>query len=61
MLLKQVFKSWEGVSRRVDFENAHSKTHRFSKVRFWKGQLDINPMQKERFADYTWQIEKKKR
>ena len=61
MLLVQVFKTAEGVRKRVAFENAHSKTHRFEAVRMFNGYVDTHSFEAERMLAYTWRIRKEKR
>lgn len=41
MLRKQVFKTYEGVMKRVRFENAHSKQFRFRAVKMDDGTYRI--------------------
>ncbi len=58
MLLKQQFKTLEGVQKRVAFENAHSRTHQFKSVRCVNGEPDTREFGAHNMHDYTWRIEK---
>ena len=61
MILKQVFKTCEGVQKRCAFENAHSKTYKYIPVRFLNGKEDTAPFNRDNWANYTWCIAKLKR
>jgi hypothetical protein len=60
MLLKQIFKTFEGAQKRAAFENALSKTHRFDIQKCHPdGEPDPYPHSPER--RYCWRIIKTKR
>lgn len=56
MILKQVFKTSEGARKRCAFENRHSADYTYEPVRMYKGLIDSEEFKRERFADYTWKI-----
>jgi hypothetical protein len=61
MILSQIFKTAEGARKRALFENAHSKSHKYSPVRFYRGKIDLEEFKRERFSDYTWRLRKEPR
>lgn len=62
MLLKQQFKTLEGVQKRAAFENAHcANRYRFTAVRCRDGEKDLHEFNRDDCARYTWRIEKQVR
>ena len=60
MILNKVFKTLNGAQKRAAFENAHcgGKYH-YSVVRFFKGELDTEPVAVFGWGYYTWRLERK--
>jgi hypothetical protein len=58
MLLKQEFKTHEGAMKRARFENVHSGTCSYNVVRCVDGVPDAQPFDRERWAAYTWRLER---
>lgn len=61
MILKQIFRTYEGARKRTNFENAHSDTHVFFMVRFLNDKEDLNAFDSTLFKNYTWRIRKEKK
>jgi len=61
MLLKQIFKTSEGASKRAAFENAHTTKYRFSVVRLRDGEIDHAPLASGPWeaGAYTWKLERR--
>lgn len=60
MILAKPYLTLTGAQKRAAFENAHSKTHTYSVVRFLDGERDTSQYCASR-KRYTWRIEKTKR
>ena len=59
MILKQVFKTPHGADKRAAFENAHCKgKYLYTVVRFFCGELDVDPVVGYRWDRYTWRLER---
>lgn len=63
MILAQVFKTAEGADKRARFENSlkANAAWQWAAIRFYKGERDREAFSRERWADYTWQLEKLRR
>jgi hypothetical protein len=59
MILRQEFKTSEGVNKRCRFENAHSNgLFRYQPVRYFNGEVDRDAFDGARYPNYTWRIER---
>ena len=57
MLLSQNFKTLAGAQKRAAFENAHCKSrYYFGVVRCLNGEPDNQPLDRNRFKEYTWRL-----
>jgi hypothetical protein len=62
MLLTQIFKTIDGAHKRARFENAHCNgRYNYQTVRCIDGKPDPEPFSRERFADYTWRLNRETR
>lgn len=57
MLLKQNFKTQAGAQKRAAFENAHCNSrYYFVAIRCLNGDPDNQPLDRDRFNEYTWRL-----
>jgi hypothetical protein len=61
MILRQEFKTGEGARKRATFENAHSRTHTYTVIRYKDGLIDLAAFDRDSHKDYTWRVQKLKR
>ena len=59
MILKQIFKTFEGARKRAMFENAHCNgKYHYRVIRFFEGKPDTDPVTGTRWKKYTWRLER---
>ena len=58
MLLKQIFRTYEGALKRATFENAHSTKWAYRVLRFYNNKLDTEPFHVSKWGAYTWCVER---